>query len=742
MGEHDSSPDREPLIFAYASKTQKPSLPLAFVKSSFKRLLRSVMWAIFLAWIALIFLIPSKSIDDLYRKWLLSFTSGTFFGITGSMFLIFSGPILLLAFLSVLYLVISGPGEEQLQEAETPKRPRFRLWTFPVLVDGPFGVVSATELIGILLVVAYVIWATYAYTMQDLKLLSDYELPTMLVEWSTMLELTGLRFGAIGLYCLAFLFLPVARGSVLLRMIDIPFEHATRYHVWLGHLTMLLFTLHGLFYVVAWAMQGHLLEELIQWKDIGVANLAGVISLAAGLLMWVTSLSSVRKKYFELFFYTHQLYVVFVVFFALHVGDFVFSITAGGIFLFMLDRFLRFCQSRKTVDVISASCRPCGTIELILSKPKNLPYNALSFVFIQVKELSWLQWHPFSVSSTPMNGKNHLAVLIKVLGDWTSKLGNHICEKSEEVAFKEQSHAKLSVSVEGPYGHERPYHLMYENLILVAGGIGISPFLAVLSDILHRIKDCAPCRPRNVLLIWAIKRTDELPLLSAVDLDSIGPFVSDQLRLEISTYVTRQSEPILEEGGASCPPAQSNVFPVSRGCGMSVLVGTGHNVWSGIYIISSTAGFVILMSLLDLYYVNPYKISTWWYKGLLFIACMTASVLFFGGMVVGLWHLWGRSSSGDMLQDDIKVQHNKLVNHESSSLEQLASSNTIHYGLRPDFRAIFESVSERWGHVDVGVIVCGPATLQSSVAKECRSQNLKRRSHLPIFHFNSHSFDL
>jgi ferric-chelate reductase len=77
-----------------------------------------------------------------------------------------------------------------------------------------------------------------------------------------ILEVIGLRLGSVGLFCMLFLFLPVARGSVLLRLIDIPFEHATRYHVWLGHLTMALFTLHGLFYVIAWSMEGNLLEKV------------------------------------------------------------------------------------------------------------------------------------------------------------------------------------------------------------------------------------------------------------------------------------------------------------------------------------------------------------------------------------------------------------------------------------------------------------------------------------------------
>ncbi|OIS99583.1 ferric reduction oxidase 7, chloroplastic [Nicotiana attenuata] len=132
---------------------------------------------------------------------------------------------------------------------------------------------------------------------------------------------------------------------------------------------MALFSLHGLFYVIGWAMRGCLVEELIEWKNIGIAHLPGVISLAAGLLIWVTSLPGVSRKNFELFLYTHQLYVVFVVFLALHVGDFIFMMAGAGIFLFMLDRFLRFFQSRKTVAILSATCFPCGTIELVLSKP-------------------------------------------------------------------------------------------------------------------------------------------------------------------------------------------------------------------------------------------------------------------------------------------------------------------------------------------------------------------------------------
>ncbi|CAK9153005.1 unnamed protein product [Ilex paraguariensis] len=550
MGDHSA---HEPLLlreddrFGYVKKT-------SFWLSSVKWILKVSMWVIFIAWATFLFVYPLESVTELFDKWIEA-TRGTVFGLTGSIFLLFSGPILIIAFLAIILLIISG--EEELHE-NTTRKARFRLWTFPVIVDGPFGVVSAAELIGIVLFSVYVIWAVTVYTIKNQKIISSFDLHSK-EKSAMMLELTGLRFGLIGLFCLAFLFLPVARGSVLLRVIDIPFEHATRYH-------------------------GRLLEELLQWKNIGIANLAGVISLSAGLLMWIPSLPSVRRINFELFFYSHQLYVVFVVFLALHVGDFIFTMAAAGIFLFMLDRFLRFCQSRKTVDILSATCRPCGTVELVVAKPANLRYNALGWIFIQARELSFLQWHPFSVSSSPLEGKNHLSVLIKVLGEWTSKLKGHILNVSKDepqTGLLLKPHSKITASVEGPYGHESPYHLTYENLILVAGGIGISPFLAILSDILHRIKDGKPCLPKNVLIVWAVKRSNELSLLHTVDMESICPMYSDTLNLEIQTYVTRESEPPLEEGKVQ-ESVNSPIFPATKRCGMSVLVGTGNIVWSGI----------------------------------------------------------------------------------------------------------------------------------------------------------------
>ncbi|KAJ6803935.1 ferric reduction oxidase 7, chloroplastic-like isoform X1 [Iris pallida] len=714
--------------------------------------LRSLMWAVFVAWVGLVFFFPTELVKGLFSDWT-RLTSGSVFAITGSVFLAFSAPILVIALLGFIYIA-AFPRDN----FEKKKRfPRLRLWTFPVLTDGPFGVVSAAEFIGILLFSAYILWSIVTYSIQSNNMITGSPL-SLKLKSCFLLEIMGLRLGSIGLFCMVFLFLPVSRGSVLLRLIDIPFEHATRYHVWLGHLTMVLFTLHGLFYAIAWSLEGNLLNKMLEWKDIGVANLPGVISLAAGLLMWVTSLHYVRKNYFELFFYTHQLYVIFAVFLAMHVGDFIFSMAAGAIFLFILDRFLRFCQSRTSVDVISASCRPCGTVELILSKPANLRYNALSFIFLQVRELSWLQWHPFSVSSSPLDGRNHMSVLIKVLGEWTEKLRDIV------LGDLNQKPHQITACVEGPYGHESPYHLMYENLILVAGGIGISPFLAILSDVLHRVNERKPCLPKNILVIWAVKKTKELSLLSAVNVKSISSSAFDKLHLDIQAYVTQESEAPLGqstlsmlvkstchihiEEGKFDESASSFSFPTNDRKTMSCLVGTGNNFWSGTYFLLSTLGFIAFYGLLEIYYMKPFKVTAWWYRGLLFTICMVIGVVVVGGVVIFLWHKWEDRCSGydTPIEDEKKssIQYNGLMLHDddATSEKKLAHFQTIQYGSRPDFEAIFDSYQEGMGHVDVGVFVCGPPGLQSSVAKECRAQSMKGRWSRPVFHFNSHSFDL
>lgn len=77
-----------------------------------------------------------------------------------------------------------------------------------------------------------------------------------------------------------------------------------------------------------------------------------------------------------------------------------------------------------------------------------------------------LQWHPFSVSSISSAGEHHFSILIKTLGEWTQNIEENVSNISAVTELYQDGVNLLSpfkmitASVEGPYGHELPHHLM------------------------------------------------------------------------------------------------------------------------------------------------------------------------------------------------------------------------------------------------------------------------------------------
>lgn len=123
---------------------------------------------------------------------------------------------------------------------------------------------------------------------------------------------------------------------------------------------------------------------MLKWDKFLVSNVAGEIALVSGLVMWVASHTRIRRTIFELFFYTHYLYIFFVVFFVFHVGFSDSWIVLPGFYLFLIDRYLRLLQSQQKVGLVSARILPCETLELNFSKSPGevMTYPVQSFMNI------------------------------------------------------------------------------------------------------------------------------------------------------------------------------------------------------------------------------------------------------------------------------------------------------------------------------------------------------------------------
>lgn len=90
-----SSVDYTPLLASHAEEVQSNTTTSLVLVT--KWTIKYLICVIFISWIAFIFLIPAKPVNDLFSKWN-SLTSGTPFGITGYLSSIF---FFLLCFITV-----------------------------------------------------------------------------------------------------------------------------------------------------------------------------------------------------------------------------------------------------------------------------------------------------------------------------------------------------------------------------------------------------------------------------------------------------------------------------------------------------------------------------------------------------------------------------------------------------------------------------------------------------------------
>ncbi len=75
-----------------------------------------------------------------------------------------------------------------------------------------------------------------------------------------------------------------------------------------------------------------------------------------------------------------------------------------SICVFLLERTLRFVRSLRKHQIVKYHQHPSDVLEIMIenSQSKNkINYRAGQFVFLNVSEVSMLEWHPFTVTSSP-----------------------------------------------------------------------------------------------------------------------------------------------------------------------------------------------------------------------------------------------------------------------------------------------------------------------------------------------------
>ncbi|KAK6135254.1 hypothetical protein DH2020_030997 [Rehmannia glutinosa] len=667
-------------------------------------------------------MLPTKTYKNIWTPKLNKQLNSTYFREQGTNLLLFSFPLMLVAALGCVYLHFQKKSNSESNKSY------FQNLRSPAVVMAPLGIVNAVELTFAAMFIALLIWSLANYLYVSFGHLHMHT-PGEKV-WHAKFRSVSLRLGYIGNTCWAFLFFPVTRGSSILPLFGLTSESSIKYHIWLGHISMFLFTVHSVGFIIYWWSMTHQMYLMLEWSSTYLSNVAGVIAFVLSLAMWGTSLDRIRRKMFELFFYAHHIYIPFVFFYMFHVGVAYLCLILPGIFLFLIDRYLRFLQSRRRARLVSARLLPNGTMELSFAKNPGLSYSTTSTLFVHVPSVCKLQWHPFTVSSSSDLETDKLSVVIKSQGSWTQKLYKQLSASLDH----------LEVSTEGPYGPASSHFLSRESLVMISGGSGITPFISIIREIISKSTESNTNTPK-ILLITAFKNTTDLTMLDLLLPLSGTPLDISKLQLQIEAYVTQEHERPLQDAKKQIETKMFKPNPLDSP--ISAALGKNSWIWLGAIISSSFVMFLILLGFMTRYHIYPvekrgenYHYS---YKILwdMFLVC--ASV-FVATSAVFLWQKRKISAEGKQIQNVDMATPTMSPSSwlcgsdrelESLPHQSLVQSTNVHFGSRPDLRRILFDCKES----DVGVLVCGPKSMRHEVAKIC-SSGLAKNLYFESISFN------
>ncbi|KAF3943851.1 hypothetical protein CMV_029623 [Castanea mollissima] len=210
---------------------------------------------------------------------------------------------------------------------------------------------------------------------------------------------------------------------------------------------------------------------------------------------------------FNAFWYSHHLFVIVYILLVVHGYYLYFSkewhkkttwmYLAVPILLYACERLIRgFRSSYKTVRILKVALYPGNVLALHMSKPQGFRYTSGQYIFVNCSAVSSFEWHPFSITSAP--GDDYLSIHIRTLGDWTSQLKaifSKVCQPpssdGSDLSDSAQDNNKPRMPkllIDGPYGAPAQEYKKYNVLLLIGLGIGATPLISIVKDVLNNIK--------------------------------------------------------------------------------------------------------------------------------------------------------------------------------------------------------------------------------------------------------------
>eukprot|EP00761_Pharyngomonas_kirbyi_P006350 gb/GECH01006356.1/.p1 GENE.gb/GECH01006356.1/~~gb/GECH01006356.1/.p1 ORF type:complete len:609 (+),score=143.17 gb/GECH01006356.1/:1-1827(+) len=366
----------------------------------------------------------------------------------------------------------------------------------------------------------------------------------------------------------------------------IPLDKNIVFHRYLAYITAVYGVLHAVAhyanYGCCYDLYGTYSRPLEpSWADkYGITG--HIISFCMVLMYSASEHGYRRSNNFTVFWYTHHLFIIFFAALLIHGKNFWKWFLIPGT-LYLVERLLRIVRGNSKTIVKKVHALPSNVIWLEVEK-SGFAYKAGQYCFVNCPLLSKHEWHPFTISSAPE--EETLQFHIRCVGDWTRALRDLLnpTRNSTIVIDKPTGpDGKTHIlRVDGPFGAPAEHVFDYPYIMLIAAGIGVTPYASILKHILHRKKTDDTLKTKKVYFYW-INRDQgswewfsdlltqletEYPDFIEVHTFMTGPMKIDDIRFVIYTsdeYKTAE-RPANEQETINMNPTARAMFPYDPEC--------------------------------------------------------------------------------------------------------------------------------------------------------------------------------
>jgi predicted ferric reductase len=274
----------------------------------------------------------------------------------------------------------------------------------------------------------------------------------------------------------------------------VPVDDAIDFHRLVGHAMFGLAVLHAAAFVAAHEA-GHARLGVAQLLFRTPRGVTGLCLLAVFATMWSFALGPIRRSSrFELFYFTHLLYVAWLALAIAHAPSLV-AFAGVPILGFAVEQILRLRRRGVATEAVSSQALRSGVTRLDIARPPEFTFSAGDYVFVRIPEIARHEWHPFTLSSAPENPV--LTVHVRSLGNWTAALRRRVEQRSSGGAP-----APMTVYVDGPYGSPSAHIFESRFAVFIGAGIGVTPFASVLESVVLRANGGRPSALEKVHFFW------------------------------------------------------------------------------------------------------------------------------------------------------------------------------------------------------------------------------------------------